>query len=318
MLCYVQKVLVGAIAFLLLLLLPSPVWAATPVPERVPLTLELLQERINSPIPNEGVYTIDLRQFIIDLRHENGEFRDQFYQQLQNQLNRSKKPLGLDLSDSLIQGEFTLSRLGLSTPLSQGALSPLLTPIEQEQLQRDARFLSEPLQPIPSITVFRGPLKAQRSRFTGMVNFSDTFFLHRVEASDATFTQTVDGSEARFGRLADFSHTLFSQNANFSRSTFFATAKFSNVLFRGVANFSGNTFYCDANFTRAEFEQLANCTRIQWLNDVDFSQVDWRDRLLMSKSRFTQSLLLADATLEKSTTFRESQFQQPVLLRGVS
>jgi hypothetical protein len=313
---YVQKLLVGAIAFLLLLLLPAPTWAATPA--RVPLTLELLQERINSPIPSEGVYTIDLRRLIIDLKRENSEFRDQFYQQLQNQLNRSKKPLGLDLSESLIQGEFTISKLGLSTPLSKAALSPLLTPSEQEQLQRDVRFLSEAIQPISSITVFRGPLKAQRSHFTGAVNFANTFFLHRVEASDATFTQEANWSNTRFGRLADFSNAIFSQNANFSSSSFFGNAKFSNALFRGATNFTGITFYGDANFTHAEFEQLANFSRIEWLKAVDFSQVYWRDRLLMSKSRFTQSLLLADATFEKSTTFRESQFEQPVLLRGVS
>ena len=38
----------------------------------------------------------------------------------------------------------------------------------------------------------------------------------------------------------------------------------------------------------------------------------------MSKSLFAHSLILTDVTLEKSTTFRESQFQEPVLLRGVS
>ena len=96
---------------LLLLLLPAPASAiATPAPERAPLTLELLQERLKSPIASEGVRIIDLRQLIINLRPENAEFRDQFYQLLQTQLNRSTTPLGLDFSNSVIQGELISSK----------------------------------------------------------------------------------------------------------------------------------------------------------------------------------------------------------------
>ena len=86
---------VGLFLILLLLLLSTPTWAATP-PERTLLTFELLQERIKSPLPSEGVYMIDLRQVVIDLTNENVEFRDLFYQQLQTQINRSKIPLGID------------------------------------------------------------------------------------------------------------------------------------------------------------------------------------------------------------------------------
>ncbi|HEY9740108.1 MAG TPA: hypothetical protein V6C90_06420, partial [Coleofasciculaceae cyanobacterium] len=65
---------------LFFLLAPIPAPAAMPAPDRTSLTLELLQERIKSPIQSEGVRTIDLRQLIINLRPENAEFRDQFYQ----------------------------------------------------------------------------------------------------------------------------------------------------------------------------------------------------------------------------------------------
>jgi hypothetical protein len=105
---YFPKLLVGL--FLILLLLMLPAWAASAATERLPqggsakrspLTLELLQERLKSPIQSEGVRTIDLRQLIINLQSENAEFRDQFYQLLQTQLNRSETPLGIDFSHSL-------------------------------------------------------------------------------------------------------------------------------------------------------------------------------------------------------------------------
>ncbi|NET03535.1 MAG: pentapeptide repeat-containing protein [Symploca sp. SIO2B6] len=303
---------------LLLIFLSTPVWAAAPAPERTVLTLELLQERINSPIQSEGIPTIDLQQMIVDLTSENAEFRDQFYQQLQTQLNRSQIPLGLDLSDSLIQGEFSASRLGLSTPLSPGNLSSLLSPMEQEQLESDQRFFPLPGEQIPSVTVLRGPLKIEHSRLGGIVNFANTFFLQGLEASEAIFIQPGNWSHTRFGRFANFSGAIFGQEINFSQSTFFNKVRFSQTQFRGLANFAGTTFYNTANFSQAEFEALANFNHTQWLQDADFRAVNWHERSLWSNNSFFKSLLITDATWEKSTTFRGSKFQQPVLLNNVS
>ncbi|HEY9708214.1 MAG TPA: pentapeptide repeat-containing protein, partial [Oculatellaceae cyanobacterium] len=239
---------------------PVSVSAATPPPERSLLTIELLQERLKSPVQSEGVRTIDLSQLIINLRPENAEFRDQFYQLLQTQLNRSTTPLGVDFSHSVIQGDFVSSNLGLRTSLYGEALSPLLTPQEQQQLLRDPRRLSQPT-PVPLITVFRGSLKLVQTRFTGTVNFANTFFLHRVEANGAIFSQEAEWSGTRWTRLADFADATFNRNANFCGSLFFAKAGFSRVQFRGVANFQGSTFEGDAIFSQAQFEQLANFTR---------------------------------------------------------
>jgi hypothetical protein len=60
-----------------LLFFPLPAFAAKP--ERTPLTLELLQERLKSPIFQEVNLTIDLREMVIDLRPENSIFWDNFY-----------------------------------------------------------------------------------------------------------------------------------------------------------------------------------------------------------------------------------------------
>lgn len=318
---------------LFFLLAPIPATAATPVPERTPLTLELLQERIKSPIQSEGVRTIDLRQLIINLRPENAEFRDQFYQLLQTQLNRSETPLGLDFSNSLIQGEFIGSKLGLRTPLYGQALSAALTSQEQQQLLRDPRRLSEATL-VPSVTVFRGTLKLVQTRFTGTVNFANSFFLHRVEANGAIFTQESDWSQTRWIRQADFADATFGRDVKFCDNLFFAKARFARVQFRGVANFQGSTFEDHAIFSEAQFEQLANLTRTAFGSAepngsaaltlthfqglADFTQADWHDRALFSKSQFTQSLLLTEATFQKAVAFRETQFHQLVNMRGVS
>ena len=306
-------------------MLPTSAWAATPAPERSPLTLELLQERLKSPVQSEGVRLIDLSQLIINLRPENTEFRDQFYQLLQTQLNRSTTPLGLDFTNSLIQGELISSKLGLRSPLYGQALSPLLTPEEQQQLLRDPRHLSQAV-PIPSVTVFRGTLKMVQTRFTGTVNFANTFFLHRVEANGAIFSQPTNFSETRWTRLANFTDATFSRDVNFCKSLFFSKAGFARVRFGGVANFQGSTFEDNVSFSQAEFEQLANLTRTTFgspsLSDfhglADFTQADWHDRALFSKSQFTQSLLLTEATFEKAVTFRETQFNQLVNMRAVT
>ncbi|HEY9890664.1 MAG TPA: pentapeptide repeat-containing protein [Candidatus Sericytochromatia bacterium] len=305
---------IGLFIVIFLLLMPS---AAISAPERAPLTLELLQERLKSPIQIEGVRTIDLRHLIINLRPENAEFCNQFYQLLQTQLNRSGTPLGLDFSNSIIYGDFIGNRLGLRSPLYGEALSPLLTPQEQQQLLRDPRQLSQPV-PIPSVTVFRGTLKLVKTRFTGTVNFANTFFLHRVEANGATFSQPVDWSGSRWIRLADFSDTIFNRDVNFNSSIFFVKAIFTKGQFLGIANFPDTTFAGDAIFSKSQFEQVANFTRSDFHESVYFSEAGWHDRALFSKSQFIKPLLLTEATFEKAVAFREAQFNQLVNLRAVS
>ena len=292
--------------FFLLLLFAFPALAAS---ERVALTLPVLQERLNSPILSEGVSTIDLRNFIIDLTSENAAFREQFYQELQAHLNRSKQPIGLDFSQSLIKGELGASQLGLLTPLSQVSLPQLFTPTEQEELQQDKRFLSEPGEQITSVTVFRGPLILNGSSFTAKVDFAKTIFLQRVEATDATFAQEANWSETRFGRIADFSRTTFRQKINFNNSTFFGSAKFRQVHFLGSADFVRSHFQSEANFSQSEFTQLANFTQIQSLKNIDFSQINWRDRVIFSKSHFLQCLSFSNSTFEKSIAFRATRFE---------
>jgi len=302
--------------------------------ERVPLTLELLQERLRSPIPSEGTRIVDLRRMEIDLRPENATFRDQFYSLVQAQLQRSGVPLGLDLSYSLIEGDFTTSKLGLRAPIYDGeALSKLFTPAEQEQLKRDRRRLyrlstlsqsllitskeSGTITPLQLI-VFRAPIKFVQTRITGFADLTNTFFLNRVEAQGVQFPAGADLSQSRFSLPMSFASANFGREVQFRNTIFFAKAEFNQVQFRGEVNFQGAEFQTTANFNQAVFYQPANFTRVQWQGNADFAQTRWRDQTLFSKGKFSRSLFLTDATFEKAAVFREAQFNSLANLRGAT
>jgi len=314
--------------FILLLLLTAipPAQAAIAQPARQPLTLELLQQRLAAPIPSDGVRSIDLRRFIIDLRPENPNFRDQFYRLLQTQLRRSNTPLGVDLSYSQILGELRFSNFGTPEPLYSQA-TPLLGTAEQTQLQRDrlrllqlsqlSRSLLVQAQPTPlQITIFRGPLKLVQTRFDGIANFSNTFFLARVEAQGADFEQ-VAATESRFGQPATFAGAFWRGEAQFRSAIFFDRASFNQAQFQGKATFQSSEFQKTANFSQASFHQ-ANFSRVQWQGNADFAQTRWQNTVTFDRSRFTQAVFFSDAVWDDRVTFHDVQFSQPVNLRGAS
>ena len=307
--------------------LPLPAQAQS---ERPTLTLELLQERIRTLSIREGVPTVDLSQLVIDLRPENSGFRDAFYQILRKELQRAgSNPLGLDLSYSLVQGDFTGSELGLRTPLLGKSLAPIFTANEQEQLERDRRRLVIlkqfsrlallPLSTAPSeITVFRAPLTMVQTRFTGNVQFSGTFFLQTVTAKNAIFNQEITWNDNRFSREVNFTGATFRREANFQGNIFFAKADFSKSQFQERAYFKNSSFGDAANFNQALFKLLANFSSVQWQGNSYFSQVRFLEQAKFSLNNFQQSLFLTEATFEGAVTFREAQFNQPVNLRGAS
>jgi uncharacterized protein YjbI with pentapeptide repeats len=310
----------------------TPAWASLAQPDRVPLTLELLQERLRAPIQSDGLPTIDLHGVMIDLRAENQPFRDQFYPLLQAQLQKRGTPIGLDLSYSQIQGDFQMSLLGLRTPLYGAALSPIFSPVEQDQLQRDRRRLtqlgklSKSLLATPNletqssslkITAFRGPLKLLQTQFLGEADFTNTFFLNRIEAQGVRFAQGADWSQTRFSQATSFTGAIFRQSASFRNSIFFGKVGFDQAQFQAV-NFQNSEFQTTANFNRAEFQRSANFSRIQWQGNADFAQTRWPDQANFNRSTFSESLFLADAVFEKAALFREVRFNKPVNLRGAA
>jgi len=316
-----------------LILVSQPAWGATKatatgVLQQSTLTIELLQARLQAPILVEGVRTVDLRRFVIDLRSDS-TFRNQFYQELQAQLQRPGGSPGLDLSYSLILGDFEGNRLGLRAPLYGQAFSLVFTPAEQQQLRRDRRRISRLRQLSRSLLsddlvsrelqlrIFRGPLKLVQTRFSGRVNFSSTFFLAPVFSQGATFLQATDWSESRFSQPASYASATFAQAAEFRSSIFFAKATFNQAQFAQAANFQKSEFQSTANFNRSQFQQ-ANFSRVQWQGNADFAQVRTAEQALFIGSKFNQAFFLTDATFEKPVSFRDAEFSSPVNLRGAT
>lgn len=313
--------------------LVQPVFAAIAQPDLTPLTLEVLQQQLKSPIASEGIKIIDLQRLNIDLRPENGEFRDRFYDLLKSQLQRSGTPVGLDLSYSQVQGEFKISQLGLRAPLFGESLSPIFTPAEQAQLQRDRRRLSRlstlsqsllstpnlgtPTAPL-QITVFRGPLKLNQTRFLGLVDFTNTFFLNRVEAQGSQFTQGVDSTQTRFSQTTSFAGALFERDSRFRSNIFFGKAEFNQAQFWGPITFQNTEFQATANFNLTVFQQSSNFMRVQWQGNADFARALWQSDAIFTKSTFSKALFLPDAVFEKAALFRQTQFNKPVNMRGTS
>ncbi|MEH2438833.1 pentapeptide repeat-containing protein [Nostoc sp.] len=314
----------------ILFFLPLPSSAAQTQPERIPLTLELLQERLRTPTLREGNLTVDLQKMVIDLRPENASFRDAFYQLLRKELGA--KPLGLDLSYALILGDFVGSDLGLRTPLYAKAIAPIFTFTEQQELERlrfvcleslvnskDCRsLLGTKSSPSSEIAVFRGVLKLVQTRFNGEIKFSNTFFLQSVDAQGATFLQSTNWTETRFGRPVSFSGGKFKQPSNFQGSIFFEKANFKQTQFQEFADFQGSIFENTANFNQATFKELAKFNSVQWRENADFSDVRFANQVQFTKANFNQFFILTDATFEQAAIFREVEFNQSVNLQGAS
>ncbi|OUL34134.1 pentapeptide repeat-containing protein [Nostoc sp. 106C] len=325
------------VLLILLFFLPLPALAVQTSIERTALTLELLQERVRTPILREGNLTIDLRQMVIDLRPENASFRDAFYQLLRKELQKTgAKPLGLDLSYSLVQGDFMGSDLGLRTPLYGQEIAPIFTPIEQEQLEnlrlvclralaltlptsKDCRSLLGTQSAASSeITVFRGSLALVQTRFNGEVSFPNIFFLQSVDAQGATFIQPTNWNETRFSRAVSFTGATFRHLSNFQGSIFFNKASFKQAQFQETADFQHSIFEDTANFNQVNFKQLAKFNSVQWLSSADFSDVHFFSQAQFTKANFEQFLLLTEATFDQAVIFRETQFAQAVSLQGAS
>jgi hypothetical protein len=307
------------ITILWLWLSPIAIAADTPL-----LTLEELQTRVKSPIPSESSSLIDLRKLTIDLRPENQPFIDSFYTQLQTALQKSGNPLGLDLSNSTIQGSLNFARLGLQTTAQSS-----LTPAEQDQLNRDRRrnarlsTLSQSLLITPSSkllqqsTILRGALRLNNTEFLGTTDFTNTFFLGRLDATNAKFNQTSDWSQTRFSTIANFSGSTFAQSAKFRSTIFFKKAQFNQVNFQ-TTTFQNSEFQTSATFSQTQFSNDANFSRTKWQGNADFAQTHWTSPVLFTKAKFNQSLFLTNAVFDQAVLFRETQFNKLVNLRGAT
>ncbi|WP_052055558.1 pentapeptide repeat-containing protein [Myxosarcina sp. GI1] len=282
------------------------------------LTLEILQEKLNNTVRQEGIDTIELNNYIIDLSQQDNEFIDSFYQQINYKINRTKNSIKLDFSDSIIQGNFELNRLGIATPMVEGALSSLLTPQEREQIKSYHRSIDKSQELNPTINVFRDILNLDRTVFTATADFSNILFLQKFEAIETNFQQQANFTNSIFAEQVDFGGAVFDGVIQSDRTHFYDKANFNNILFSGITNFSNSYFEGEIDFNNAAFFGLANFTRSIFYKSADFSKTIWRDRVLFSKGKFLDCLTLTDATFERNLAFRDVYVGSNINLQDVS
>ncbi len=306
-------------------------WAASPVQaapvDRPALTLESLRDRLEHPQLLDGKPAIDLSQSAIDLRSDNGSFREAFYQQVASKLQQER--LGLDLRGSSIQGDLDLARLGLRAPLYGKALSPLLTPTEQEQLGRDRlrllhlsrlsrSLLLDEGSPLDwQISVFRGPIVLEGLQISGSLRLANTYFLEPVEARGLSLGGALVGSLSRFSQGARFSG-LVTQSAQFRNSLFTGEARFDGAKFAGNASFQSSTFERGANFYRSQFQAIANFSKSHWNGSADLTQADWQGEVRFDGASFASSFYAIDSLFHGESSFRNARFAKPLNLRGAT
>ena len=313
--------------------------------QRPALSLGELERRLSHPVRQSGALAVDLTGFTIDLRlgseGRDPEFAEKFYQKLQQGLNGAR-PLGLDLSGTLVQGDFDLARIGLRVPAYGGARLPALEAFNQKFQPLAARdpaislrpgalsnfqetssqaalarhFLIQPQAAQVDTVVLQGPLFLKQTCFSGAVDAAFLYFLERVEASQSIFMQPADWQGARFARAVDFSRGQFQQESSFRNAIFAQQARFDRASFGGATHWQGSRFYQNAVFARSDFKQTTEFGRSHWLTNADFEQAVFREATSFQKSRFDKALFLTEAEFEAATSFRQAQFQAAMSFRG--
>ncbi|MGL5833344.1 MAG: pentapeptide repeat-containing protein, partial [Waterburya sp.] len=196
------------------------------VEQRSYLTLEILQDKLNNLIQQEGKETINLSNYIIDLSNSDSEFSQQFYQKLNKTISRASNPITMDFSHSIIRGDFKLNQLGIYSPVEVGALSSLFTPLEQEKIQQYYPVVNKDGKQILKINILRNSFEFNETIFTGQVDSTNSLFLQPLIAKAAIFQNSVKFNQSIFGKEVNFNEAVFSQNSNFFHSHFFAKSKF--------------------------------------------------------------------------------------------
>ncbi|MEL6494291.1 MAG: pentapeptide repeat-containing protein [Cyanobacteria bacterium J06623_7] len=269
------------------------------------LTSEILRSQTQNLIPTEGRDTLDLSNFIIDLNNADSEFSQYFYQEINNALSHSSQPVNLKFSNSVVQGDLKLNRLGITSYVGEGALSTLFTPAEREKIIQFYPLKVEAKSPAPLVHIFRGSLYLDGTVFTSSVDGANSLCLQSLGANGAQFQGITNFSRVIFAKDVDFSDAIFTQNASFSHSHFFSNVKFAAAELHNLADFTQTQFEASSSFEGAVFNELADFSRSAFIATIDLSNAIFRDRLTLAKSKFLNPLLLVNSSLDKTVTLRD-------------
>ena len=293
------------LVFILLLFIVAPSSVNAQTETRSYLTEEILQDKTSHLTQQEGRDTIDLSNLIIDLSSPEDELSQYFYQEINNSVSGNSRPINLNFSNSIIQGNFQLNQLGIASYVGEGALSSLFTTSEQEKINQFYPIQTSVVRQIPRINVFRGSLYFNDTVFTGNVDASNSLYLQSVVANNSNYQKISNFSDSIFAKEVYFSNAVFNAELNLDCTHFFAKVNFNSAKFLNIADFSNSQFEAGIYIQQAMFTQLANFTRCVFIETVDFSQTIFRDRLIFAKSKFLNPLLLSNSSLEKNASFRD-------------
>lgn len=326
--------LVGAIALSFLLLMlgaeATPAHASSVSSQQSQLTLELLSDRVQTPVQRDGGTVIDLQRFVIDLRSDSDSgLQDSFYRLLRSQMGQPNRNVGVDLSYATIQGDLDLSQLGDRIPLYSPTLPPVFSDAEQQQLQRDRRrmvqlgrlskslLLQTPEESL-QISLVRGAVKLLQTTINGSTSLSHTYFQRQIDAKGAQFNGRLNLTEARFGQSVSFAGATFQQEVRCRSSIFFGRSLWNQAQFWGSVLFEGSEFKQSANFSQAVFQQSADWSSVSWLDSADFGQTQWQAAAFFNQNKFSGAVFFPDVVFGDRVIFREAQFSNPVNLRGAA
>ncbi|MDB9315370.1 pentapeptide repeat-containing protein [Spirulina sp. CS-785/01] len=298
----------------------SPAWATTPPAATTVLTSELLQDQLASPEPQGGYTVLNLSHFIIDLTPENSEFREEFYQRIQNKLKNANVPLGLDLRQSIIKGPFQLQRLTMKTATVYETLKTVLNAMELQRLQDQFSLFPDNNEgyKVNYLHLFRSPLLLEGTEFQEDATFTNVVFLHPIEGEQTKFNQLNDWSGSTFLRSVNFGKTRFFGDVSFIRCRFVRNARFEDAQFKENVKFGEAIFQDKGLFNRASFFGVADWQNSQWEGEGSFQQVVWNNRVMFNKSRFLGLLDFNNSTFEEAAAFRSSRFNQKIDFTEVS
>ncbi|NJL48267.1 MAG: pentapeptide repeat-containing protein [Leptolyngbyaceae cyanobacterium SM2_5_2] len=303
----------------------APAGAAVPN-GHPPLTLDMLRQRLANPMQREGRVAFDLRNFTIDLRADSA-LTANFYRLLSSALQKPATTPVLDISYATVLGDFDLQRLGQREPLFGDTLAPLLDAEGQAQLRRDRQRLAQLSRlsqslliqadsPPQQIYLFKGPLIAVQTRFSGAVVGNEIYFLGRFLAQGAMFEQGVYLSGARFNRELNLVGADFRQGVQAKSTIFFAPVRLDQSRFRNGLTVQGAEFKVNANFSGAQLAGDLNFSRVQWQGTADFARTLWEGTAFFLRGSFSQALFFTEARFEAPLILRQARFSQPVNLRN--
>lgn len=290
----------GLILLCLGLLLMAPAQALETV------TPELLSDRLIHTAMEEGKERVDLTNLVIDLTTEEG--RSQFFTPLTPKLKRNPQPVVLDLSDSMIYGDWRVADLATRVKLAPAALAGLLTPQQQAELFPDPETAPADFQTLPYGQLVQVGLRLNHTIFQGAVQFQGGILLRPVVAQGAEFRAPGDWSGTVWSDRLDFTGAKFATTTQWQATRFLKAVNFTGVEWGGPTQWQGAQFEGPANFSESHFSGGGNWLGSRWQGGGDLSQTVWGDRALFMKSFFPQGLDCSDATFNQGASLRGSHF----------